>query len=383
MSFIGKRKSISVRLKTPLRRLVGLGGALMVAALGSQCAMAWSQRIVLPEEPFAQTAVGQQTAGSAAAGAVHGVVTNDAGAVLEGAQVSLIEISAEDPAGATPARTAARTALTGSSGEFAFSSLPAGRFKLTVTSNGFTTQTVTATLQDGEDYDAKAIVLKMKGTTSRVEVTASPEEIAQAELNVEETQRVFGAIPNFYVTYVPNAPPLTTRQKYSLAWKSSVDPVTFLTVGVVAGVEQATNGFSGYGQGAQGFGKRYGAGFADSFIGTMIGGAILPAWWKQDPRYFYKGTGSVRSRALYAIAFSVRCKGDNGHWQVAYAGIIGGLAAGGISNIYYPASSRDGVGLTFENALINTGASAISNLFQEFLVRKLTPHVPNYGAGQP
>jgi len=345
--------------------------------------MAWSQRIVLPEEPYAQTAVGQQTAGSAAAGAVHGVVTNDAGAVLEGAQVSLIEISAEDPAGATPARTAARTALTGSSGEFAFSSLPAGRFKLTVTSNGFTTQTVTATLQDGEDYDAKAIVLKMKGTTSRVEVTASPEEIAQAELNVEETQRVFGAIPNFYVTYVPNAPPLTTRQKYSLAWKSSVDPVTFLTVGVVAGVEQATNGFSGYGQGAQGFGKRYGAGFADSFIGTMIGGAILPAWWKQDPRYFYKGTGSVRSRALYAIAFSVRCKGDNGHWQVAYAGIIGGLAAGGISNIYYPASSRDGVGLTFENALINTGASAISNLFQEFLVRKLTPHVPNYGAGQP
>ena len=379
MSFIGKRKSSSVLLKTPLRRGIGLGGALVAAALVSQCAMAWSQRVELPDHPYAQPAVGQQTAGSAAAGAVHGVVINDAGAVLEGAQVSLIEISAEDTAGATPARTA----LTGSNGEFAFSSLPAGRFKLTVTSNGFTTQTVTGTLQDGEDYDAKAIVLRMIGTSSRVEVTASPEEIAQAELNVEETQRVFGAIPNFYVTYVPNAPPLTTRQKYSLAWKSSVDPVTFLTVGVVAGVEQATNGFSGYGQGAQGFGKRYGAGFADSFIGTMIGGAVLPAWWKQDPRYFYKGTGSVRSRALYAIAFSVRCKGDNGHWQVAYAGILGGLAAGGISNLYYPASSRNGVGLTFENALISTGASAISNLFQEFLVRKLTPHVPNYGAAQP
>jgi hypothetical protein len=366
-------------LKMPLRRLMCLVGALMVAALASQCAMAWSQRVELPDEPYAQTAVGQEIPGSAAAGAVHGVVTNDAGALLEGAQVSLIEISADDTAGATPARTA----MTGSSGEFAFSSLPAGRFKLTVTSTGFTTQTVTGTLQDGEDYDAKAIVLTMKGTTSRVEVTASPEEIAQAELNVEETQRVFGAIPNFYVTYVPHAPPLTTKQKYSLAWKSSVDPVTFLAVGLVAGVEQATNGFSGYGQGAQGYGKRYGAGYADSFIGTMIGGAILPAWWKQDPRYFYKGTGTVRSRALYAIAFAVRCKGDNGHWQVAYAGILGGLAAGGISNLYYPASNRDGVGLTFENALINTGASAISNLFQEFLVRKLTPHVPNYGAGHP
>jgi hypothetical protein len=379
MSFIGKPKSSSVLLKAPLRKLMYFVGALMVAAPVSQCAMAWSQRVALPDEPYAQTAVGREIPGSAAAGAVHGVVTNDAGAVLEGARVSLIEISAANTAGVTPARTA----MTGSSGEFAFSSLPAGRFKLTVTSNGFTTETVTGTLRDGEDYDAKAIVLTMKGTTSRVEVTASPEEIAQAELNVEETQRVFGAIPNFYVTYVPNAPPLTTKQKYNLAWKSSVDPVTFLAVGVVAGVEQATNGFSGYGQGAQGYGKRYGAGYADSFIGTMIGGAILPAWWKQDPRYFYKGTGTVRSRALYAIAFSVRCKGDNGRWQVAYAGILGGLAAGGISNLYYPASSRDGVGLTFENALINTGASAISNLFQEFLVRKLTPHVPNYGARQP
>lgn len=351
----------------------------MVAALVCACATAWGQRVELPDEPRAQTLVGEQTPGSPAASAVHGVVTNAAGAVLEGAHVNLTEVAAENTAGALPPRDT----TTGSNGEFAFSSLPAGRFKLTVTSNGFTTQTVTGTLQHGEDYDAKAIVLTMKGTTSQVEVTATPMEIAQAELNVEETQRVFGAIPNFYVTYVPNAPPLTAKQKYSLAWKSSVDPVTFLAVGVVAGVEQATNGFSGYGQGAQGYGKRYGAGYADSFIGTMIGGAILPSWWKQDPRYFYKGTGSVRSRALYAIEFAVRCKGDNGHWQVAYAGIVGGLAAGGISNLYYPASNRDGVGLTFENALINTGASAVANLFQEFLVRKLTPHVPNYGAAHP
>jgi len=154
-------------------------------------------------------------------------------------------------------------------------------------------------------------------------------------------------------------------------------------VGVFAGVEQATNSFSGYGQGAQGYAKRYGAGFADSFIGTMIGGAILPAWWKQDPRYFYKATGTTRSRALYAIANAVICKGDNGHWQANYSAIIGGLAAGGISNLYYPASSRDGVQLTFENALIGTGESAVQNLFQEFVVRKLTPKIPNYSAAKP
>jgi hypothetical protein len=106
----------------------------------------------------------------------------------------------------------------------------------------------------------------------------------------------------------------------------------------------------------------------------MIGGAILPSLLKQDPRYFYKGTGSTRSRILYALANAVICKGDNGHWQANYSGILGALAAGGISNLYYPASSRNGAGLTFENTLIGIGGSAVGNLFQEFLVRKLTPH---------
>jgi hypothetical protein len=182
---------------------------------------------------------------------------------------------------------------------------------------------------------------------------------------------------------VPNAPPLTSKQNFNLAWRSSIDPVTFLAVGVFAGIEQADDSFSGYGQGAQGYAKRYGAGFTDSFTSTMIGGAILPAWWKQDPRYFYKGTGTVRSRALYAITMAVLCKGDNGRRQVNYSGIVGGLASGAISNLYYPAGDRDGAGLTFENALIGTGLTAVGNLFQEFVIRRLTPKVPNYAAGIP
>ena len=99
---------------------------------------------------------------------------------------------------------------------------------------------------------------------------------------------------------------------------------------------------SGYGQAAHGYAKRYGAAYGDAVISTMIGGAILPSLLKQDPRYFYKGTGSTRSRILYALANAVICKGDNGHWQFDYSGILGALAAGGISNLYYPASSRNG-----------------------------------------
>lgn len=310
------------------------------------------------------------------------MVVNREGAVYEGAHVALAQAGPVAGSSGAASSAAVRTATTDSNGRFNFDGVLPGAFKLTVSSNGFATQVVTGTLGLGESREVKEIVLVMTTAASEVDVTATREEIATEELKQEETQRVLGVIPNFYVTYVPNAPPLTRKQKYSLAWKSSIDPVTFLSVGFFAGVEQATNSFSGYGQGAQGYGKRFGAGFADSFIGTMIGGAILPAWWKQDPRYFYKGTGTTRSRAEYAIATAVVCKGDNGHWQANYSGIIGGLAAGGISNLYYPPGDR-GATLTFENALINTGMSAVGNLFQEFVVRKLTPHVPNYGAGKP
>jgi hypothetical protein len=109
----------------------------------------------------------------------------------------------------------------------------------------------------------------------------------------------------------------------------------------------------------------------------MIGQGILASWWKQDPRYFYKGTGSTSSRAVYAIGMSVISKGDNGRWQPGYSMILGSLAAGGISNLYYPSNDRNGFQLTLENAAVGIASNALTNLLQEFVIRKLTPKVPN------
>lgn len=313
-------------------------------------------------------------------GSIHGVVEGRDEAVYEGAQVELApadspEAGSNDPSG--------KTATTDSNGRFNLDGVPSGAFKLTISAPGFATQVVSGFLQPGQNYEAAAVVLPVAMAASEVEVSASRQEIAQEQLKFEEAQRVFGVIPNFYVSYVPNAPPLTSRQKFDLAWKSSVDPITFLATGAFAGVEQAKNSFSGYGQGAQGYAKRYAANYADNFIGGMIGGAILPSLLKQDPRYFYKGTGTTRSRIFYAIANAVVCKGDNGNWQLNYSSILGGLAAGGISNLYYPASSREGIRLTFEETLLGTASSAAQNLFQEFIVRRLTPRVPDYGSTNP
>jgi hypothetical protein len=96
----------------------------------------------------------------------------------------------------------------------------------------------------------------------------------------------------------PDAVPLTSKQKFKLAGRTVMDPFTFVFVGGfvggAAGVERAQNHFRGYGQGAQGYAKRFGAGYADAVAGTFIGSAILPSLLKQDPRYFYKGTGNKR-----------------------------------------------------------------------------------------
>jgi hypothetical protein len=313
----------------------------------------------------AQTGLPNPAPLPANAASIHGTVKSTDGTDYEAARVEL-ELGGGPPT----------FQETDDEGTFTFKNLPAGTFELVVSSNGFETQKVAGVLDTGQALEINTITLPVANAATEIRVSAeSQEELAQEQVNVEEKQRVLGVIPNYYVSYDRDPLPLTTRQKFQLAWKTEIDPVSFALAGAIAGVEQAHNALSGYGQGAQGYGKRFGANYADGFVGTMVGNAILPSWFKQDPRYFYKGTGSVVSRAAYAIANSVICKGDNARWQPNYSAIIGGLAAGGIANLYYPASSRSGVTVSFENLGIGTAGTGVQNLFQEFLVRKFTPRL--------
>jgi hypothetical protein len=296
-------------------------------------------------------------------GTVTGSVVDKSGAVVRGARVTL---SLDD-------RAPKQEALSGDDGQFSFPGIPPGPFQISVTAQGFATQSASGIVRSGEIFNLPQFVLQVATVTTDVEVKLSPVEITQEQVKVEEKQRLLGVIPNYFVSYSPQAAPLTSKQKFGLALRTTVDPFTFGVNAIIAGVQQAQNDFSGYGQGTEGYAKRYGASYADFFAGTLIGGAILPSLLKQDPRYFYKGTGTSRSRFWYALANAVVRKGDNGHWQPDYSGILGSLAAGGISNLYYPAKNRNGADLTFENAGIAIGFNAVGNVFQEFLSRYLTP----------
>ena len=324
-----------------------------------------------PGSPGAST--GAQQPDPRLPGNISGTVIDRTGAVVAGCRVRLTR----------PNQSSILEARSGDNGQFSFANVPPGPFQLTITFPGFAPQTASGILPPGETYIVPPVGLTVATALTEVQVGLSTVEVAQEQVRDEEKQRVLGFVPNFYVTYVPHAAPLNSKQKFTLAWKTTIDPVTFALVGVIAGIQQAQNSFSGYGQGAAGYGKRYGASYADLVSGTFIGSAILPSLLKQDPRYFYKGTGSKRSRILYAIAGAVICKGDNGKWQPNYSSVLGNLAAGGLSNLYYPAKSRDGVGLTFESGAIGIGATAGANLIQEFLIRNLTPKVSHTDPAKP
>ena len=302
-------------------------------------------------------------------GTISGSVVDRTGAVIAGARVKL---SREDV-------SLNQEVISDSDGQFYFSAIAPGPFQLVISSTGFNTKTSSGTLHSGEDCVVPPVEMTLAEAVSEVKVSLTPVEEAEAEIKDEEKQRVLGVIPNFYVTYNPDAVPLHPRQKFELAWKLTIDPVNFGVTAAIAGIEQAVNEFSGYGPGAQGYGKRLGAAYADSITSTFIGAAILPSLFKQDPRYFYKGSGTRRGRLFYALASSFMCRGDNGHRQVNYSGLMGSLAAGGISNLYYPSTDRD-ASVTFENTLIAIGSTAANNILQEFVIRKFTRNAPTYTA---
>ena len=205
---------------------------------------------------------------------------------------------------------------------------------------------------------------------------------ADEQVREEEKQRILGLVPAFGVSYRSDAVSLTARQKISLAFRSAIDPMSFVSPLLVAGYGEVADTDSGFPWGSSGFGERAGAAYLDAFDGAMIGNGLLPALLHQDPRYFRLGHGSARHRLLYAVATSVICKHDNsGKWEPNYSNVLGNISAGALSNLYYPASDS-GAGLTIENGLIVTGEGTIGTVFQEFwpdISRKFLHKDPTHG----
>ncbi|MGD0891420.1 MAG: carboxypeptidase-like regulatory domain-containing protein [Terracidiphilus sp.] len=303
----------------------------------------------------------QETAPKVQGAIITGTVTDLNGDALPGASVTLKNDSAPGE----------RSAESGNDGSYAFDRLMPGVYRVTIDAGGFVLWTSGAiALTPGQSYFVTGSKLRLASDVASVTVYASSDEIAEEQVRTEERQRAFGIFPNFYVVYNRDAAPLTKKLKFKLALKASTDPTIFAAVGFAAGLEQAAN-TPDYGQGAKGYGQRMGALYTNAFTDIMIGEAILPSLLHQDPRYFYQGTGTRRSRTFHALSNAFISKGDNGKLQPNYSNIGGDLLSGAISNIYYPKSNR-GVGIVFENALISAGGRMANGIVQEFILRRFT-----------
>jgi len=257
-------------------------------------------------------------------------------------------------------------------GTFSFADVAAGEYRLSFKVPGFAHRTITAEVRDGETLNLTPTALALDTVTSEVTVTLTQAEVAEAQIKVEEQQRLFGVLPNFFTSYDHDAAPLNAKQKLELTAHAWFDPMAFVTNGIIAGVWQAENTHKGFGQGARGYAKRYGAGLADYGTSLLLEKTVMPTIFKQDPRYFYKGTGSIRSRALYALSRTFVCRGDNKKDQFCYSSFLDRYSVGFITNYYFPAADRESTGLILRNATIGIGFDALGNLFREFVAPKIT-----------
>ncbi|MGA8743593.1 MAG: carboxypeptidase-like regulatory domain-containing protein [Terracidiphilus sp.] len=308
-----------------------------------------------PQQPF--------PALDPSAASISGTVTDVNGTVIEGAAIVLEGTEPGDR----------QTAAANERGAFEFHNLKSGiQYRVSIAAKGMAPwKSPPIVLTPGQFFFLTDIKLKLPASSVSVTVYASQEQIATQQVIVAEKQRVFGIIPNFYVTYDSHPVPLTTKLKYRLAFKSATDPMTFVGVAFIAAIYQAGD-IPDYQQGWKGYGQRFGAGLADTTTDIFFGGAILPSLLHQDPRYFYQGTGTTKSRALHALSSPYICMGDNGKLQPNYSSMGGDLISGAISNIYYPDTNR-GSRLVFQGFLITTGVRTVNALIQEFVLRNLTP----------
>ena len=263
------------------------------------------------------------------------------------------------------------TVVTMDDGSFAFHDLtPRIAYEITVTAQGYGNWSSSVTVEPGQEKTLTGVTLHILAVRRAVTVTYSSKEVATKQLKAEEQQRVLGFIPNIFVTYEPHPEPLTTQMKFHLTYKGLTHPTFFAFEALWAGVEQAANK-TDYRQGARGYGERFGANLASGASESLFANAILPSLLHQDPRYFYRGSGTKGSRAWHAVLAPFVCPGDNGKSQPNYSQMGGSLISAALSNTYYPDSQR-GAGLVFTNFGTSMGLHVALGLAQEFMLSKFT-----------
>ena len=170
-----------------------------------------------------------------------------------------------------------------------------------------------------------------------------PEKDQNGQNNASGTSndRLFFTLPNFLtLENAGRVPPLTTKQKFAVVARSSFDYMQYPWYGFLSGISQWEDSEPGFGQGAQGYGKRFATAFADGTIENFTTSAVFPALLRQDPRFFQSGKGGFARRTGYAVSRIFLTRGDSGQTQFNFSEILGSAASAAISTYSYHPKGR-------------------------------------------
>ena len=369
------RKALCLRLHAALAGVSLLLCVVPASALAQQPASARtvSDRL-LPDAPLPNSGLvpkdpARRPISSEGSASVLGIVLDVSGASVSGAQVNLMHQDG----------TELHTIVSEADGGFNFTKIPAGSYLVIVNAKDFATFTSAEfAIAEQQIYEVPSVSLSV--AAANMAVTVHPTEfIAAEQIRAAEKQRLMGVIPNFYTSYTFDAAPLTAKQKFLFAVRGTFDPVSMVGVAFGAGIEQATNAYAGYGQGAAGYGKRFAAKFADGRSSDFLTHAVFPSLLHQDPRYYYLGSGSVKARLAHAVGSAFFTRTDNGLTAPNYSYFLGDFGSAALSNLYYPRANR-GAGLVFTNAAVGLAGRIGGNILREFS-KRLTTNAS--GTGKP
>jgi hypothetical protein len=344
----------------------------LIAAVCLTSALSLAAQTRLPDAPsFALQQ--QSTVATETLGTVQGAVTDQHGGLVPGASVTLESAGRGDM----------RETNSDNAGHFVFANIGAGSYTVLVSAPELKTYlSPPFTVQPGQRVELPAITLGIASALTSVDVSANSTAVAEEELNRETKQRVLGVFPNFYTSFVYDAAPLNTRQKFKLSLRSVTDPVAFIGPAITAGIETGRDTFPSWGQDGPSYFKRYAAAYGDELLTRMFSYSIYPAIFHQDPRYFYMGPPNKTSTRFWHAALSgIVTRGDNGRMQPNYSHMLGSASAGALSSVYHPASDSAGY-LAALNFAIGLGTHGGQALIREFILPHFTTHVPAYARGK-
>jgi hypothetical protein len=169
----------------------------------------------------------------------------------------------------------------------------------------------------------------------------------------------------FFPNLAASPGPLSKKQKFELFADESVAPSRFLSSAAGAGIGQARNSLSGYGQEWGGYGKRFGSSMATAASNNFFGTFLISTLLHRDPRYFVSLQGGAGHRLAYALSRIVVARTDDGRVGANWGGILGPLLAESLANSYLPVSEQT-AGATFQRYGWRVGLNTAGNVLREY-----------------